>query len=82
MGKDTFVWLPTGFCEVNMLPDSSVCFDKMSRKCAAGGSVVVVVSALISLMEDQVASLKETGVNAAIVTSGGGVSNEFCAIDD
>ena len=57
-------------------------FDKMSRKCAAGGSVVVVVSPLISLMEDQVASLRKRGVNAAIVTSGGGVSNEFCAIDD
>jgi len=26
--------------------------------------------------------LEETGVNAAIVTSGGGVSNEFCAIED
>ena len=26
--------------------------------------------------------LEETGVNAAIVTTGGGVSNEFCAIDD
>jgi len=57
-------------------------FDKMSRKCAAGGSVVVVVSPLISLMEDQVASLRKWGVNAAIVTSGGGVSNEFCATDD
>ena len=54
----------------------------MSRKCAAGGSVVVVVSPLISLMEDQVASLRKRGVNAAIVTSVGGVLNEFCAIDD
>ena len=36
----------------------------------------------IRLMEDQVASLRKRVVNAAIVTSGGGVSNEFCAIDD
>ena len=36
-------------------------FDEMSRKCAAGGSVVVVVSPLISLMEDQVASLRKRG---------------------
>jgi len=42
----------------------------------------VVVSPLISLMEDQVASLRKRGVNAAIVTSGGGVSNELCAIDN
>ena len=68
-----------GYSQVTALP---FVFDKMSRKCAAGGSVVVVVSPPISLMEDQVASLRKRGVNAAIVTSGGGVSNEFCAIDD
>ena len=29
-----------------------------------------------------VGQLEETGVNAATVTSGDGVSNEFCSIDD
>ena len=81
-GKDTFVWLPTGFGKSICYQTLPFVFDQTSRKCAAGGSVVVVVSPLISLMEDQVASLRKRGVNAAIVTSGGGVSNEFCAIDD
>ena len=81
-GKDTFVWLPTGFGKSICYQTLPFVFDKMSRKCAAGGSVVVVVSPPISLMEDQVASLRKRGVNVAIVTSGGGVSNEFCAIDD
>jgi len=54
-GKDTFVWLPTGFGKSICCQTLPFVFDKMSRKCAAGGSVVVVVSPLISLMEDQVA---------------------------
>ena len=67
-GKDTFVWLLTGFGKSICYQTLPFVFDKMSRKCAAGGSVVVVVvSPLISLMEDQVASLRKRGVNAAIV---------------
>ena len=76
------MWLPTGFGKSICYQTLPFVFDKMSRKCAAGGGVVVVVSPFISLMEDQVASLRKRGVSAAIVTSGGGVSNEFCAIDD
>ena len=66
-GKDTFMWLPTGFGKSICYQTLPFVFDKMSRKCAAGGSVVVVVSPLISLMEDQLASLRKWGVNAAIV---------------
>ena len=61
------MWLPTGFGKSICYQTLLFVFDKMSRKCAAGGSVVVVVSPLISLMEDQVASLRKRGVNAAIV---------------
>ena len=43
-GKDTFVWLPTGFGKSICYQTLPFVFDKMSRKCAAGGSVVVVVS--------------------------------------
>ena len=46
-GKDTFVWLPTGFGKSICYQTLPFVFDKMSRKCAAGGSVVVVVSPLI-----------------------------------
>ena len=49
-GKDTFMWLPTGFGKSICHQTLPFVFDKMSRKCAAGGSVVVVVSPLISLM--------------------------------
>ena len=76
------MWLPTGFGKSICYQTLPFVFDKMLRKCAAGGSVVVVVSPLISLVEYHVASLRKRGVNAAIVTSRGGVSNEFCAIDD
>ena len=63
----TLVWLPTGFGKSICYQTLPFVFDKMSRRCAAGGSVVVVVLPLISLMEDQVASLRKRGVNAAIV---------------
>jgi len=49
-GKDTFMWLPTGFGKSVCYQTLPLVFDKMSKKCAAGGSVVVVVSPLISLM--------------------------------
>ena len=46
-GKDTLVWLLTGFGKSVCYQTLLFVFDKMSRKCAAGGSVVVVVSPLI-----------------------------------
>ena len=37
-----------------MLPDSSVCFEqRMSGESVAGGSAIVVVSPVISQLEDQ-----------------------------
>ena len=45
-GKDTFMWLPTRFGKSICYQTLPFVFDKMSRKCAAGGSVVVVVSPL------------------------------------
>ena len=87
-GKDVFVWLPTGF-------GKSVCYEvlpfvmdyKLSRVNSVGQysgscSVVVVISPLISLMVDQVLNLRQRGVDAAIITSGGGVKQQLLATDD
>ena len=62
-GKDVFLWLPTGF-------GKSMCYevlpfvfdDKLGRR----DSLVIVVSPLISLMVDQVQSLRHRSVKAAI----------------
>jgi superfamily II DNA helicase RecQ len=66
-GKDVFVWFPTGFgvC-YQALP---FMFDhKLGR--STNRSVVLVVSPLVSLMVDQVNSLRSIGVGAAIMSIG------------
>ena len=54
-GKDVFVWLPTGF-------GKTVCFEVLpfmfDKKLGRVDSLVVVVSPLVSLMIDQVRSLR------------------------
>ena len=88
-GNDVFVWLPTGF-------GKSVCYEVLpfimdcklgrvageSGQCSAICSVVLVISPLISLMVDQVLSLRRRGVDAAIITSGGGVNKDLLATED
>ena len=79
-GKDVFVWLPTGF-------GKSVCYEALpfvfdfklrtNARCLA-----LVISPLISLMVEQVVSLRRRGVKAAIITSGTGVEKELLATDD
>ena len=81
-GRDVFLWLPTGF-------GKSVCYEvlpfmydyKLGRD--TGSSLVLVISPLVSLMVDQVASLRKRGVKAAIVSSisasGSTISKEFLA---
>ena len=67
-GKDVFLWLPTGF-------GKSICYETLlfvyNYKHSDGGtssgcSIVLVVSSLVSLMIDQVASLRSCGVSAAV----------------
>ena len=52
-GKDVFLWLPTGF-------GKSLCYEVlpfvMDDKLGRHGSVVIVISPLVSLMVDQVQS--------------------------
>ena len=89
-GKDVFVWLPTGF-------GKSVCYelllfilDYKQGKCSStsmkeSNSAVLVISPLVSLMLDQVSSLRERGVSAGILTGHAAVSEQFtvksCSID-
>ena len=66
-GKDVFVFLPTGF-------GKSVCFQvlpflfdhKLGLSDGSEKRCVIVVSPLVSLMVDQVRSLKSKGVHAVV----------------
>ena len=61
MGNDVFVSLPTGNRKSVCYGILPIVFDLLRGK---PGSVVVVVSPLISLMKDQVVSMKKRGINA------------------
>ena len=78
-GKDVFLWLPTGFgksLRYKVLP--FVFDDKLGRH----DSVIIVVSPLISLMVDQVTSLRRRFVRAAIMSSGSKVDKDLLATED
>ena len=88
-GKDVFVWLPTGFGKslcYEVLPFVMDCklgrVDSQSGKYSACCSVVLVISPLISLMVDQVLSLRRRGVDASILSYGVGVKQELLATED
>ena len=67
--KDVFVWLPTGFGKMVCFEALMFMFDiKLSRV----GSLVVVVSPLVSLIIDQVRSLRSREMKAAVISSGSG----------
>ena len=73
-GKDVFVFLPTGFGKTICFEVLPFLFDYKHGKvgntstATERGSVVVVVSPLVSLMTDQVYSLRSRGVSAAVMT--------------
>ena len=64
--KDVFVNLPTGFGKSLLYQALSLVFDLTSQE---PGHIVVVVSPLVSLMEDQVSHFKELGLKAANISS-------------
>ena len=78
-GKDVFVWLPTGF-------GKSICYEVLpfifDKKLGRDNSLVLVISPLVSLMVDQVRSLRSRSVKASVMSSGSGVEKEFIATDD
>ena len=69
---DVFIWLPTGY-------GKSLCYEVLpyvfDYKMETDSSVVLVVSPLVSLMIDQVRSLKTRGVPAAILS--GNISGAY-----
>lgn len=64
--KDVFVNLPTGFGKSLLYQALPLVFDVTSKE---PGHIVIVVSPLISLMEDQVSHLTELGLKAANISS-------------
>ena len=76
-GRDVFVSLPTGYGKslcymlLPMMFDSSRAMTEEHHK-----SVVLVVSPLISLMEDQVASYSAEGIKAAFIDCDSDVSTK------
>ena len=87
-GNDVFVWLPTGFGKsmcYEALPFVMDCklarVNRESDQYISSCSGVLVISPLISLMVDQVLSLRRRGVDAAIISHGGGVKKELLATE-
>ena len=84
-GKDVFVWLPTGFGKSICYEVLPFVYDFKATTASDRGrsettrSLVVVISPLISLMVDQVMSLRRWGVSAAIISLGRGVEKELIA---
>ena len=76
-GRDVFLWLPTGF-------GKSICYEVLpfvfNRKLQRDNCLVLIISPLISLMIDQVRSLRARSVKASILSSK--VEASFIARDD
>ena len=69
-GKDVFVLLPTGFGKSMIYEVLPFLFDyKLGRMHGPTKSLVIVVSPLVSLMADQVTSLRKRSVMASILSS-------------
>lgn len=69
-GRDVFLWLPTGFGKSLCYQILPYLFDaKLGRQTDSRSSVVLVISPLVSLMVDQVRSLRQRGARAAILTT-------------
>ena len=85
-GNDVFVWLPTGY-------GKSICYQtlpfvfnyKLTRVDAlpTKRSVIIVASPLVSLIADQVSSLRSEGIHVAAILSGNrGVDPKFTATNE
>lgn len=71
-GKDVFVSLPTGFGKSLIYQLLPVCAEELAILSPVGPDFkpfVVIVSPLISLMQDQVATLRDKGFKASLCVS-------------
>ena len=81
-GKDVFVRLPTGFGKSLCYQVLPFVFDhKLGLIGSGSSSLVLVISPLLSLMVDQVQSLRSRGAKSSIITSGPGIVAELLATD-
>ena len=83
-GHDVFVWFPTGYGKSICYQVLPFVFDRLlgrSESPSVDQSVVLVVSPLVSLMVDQVKSLRARGVGAAIISSNRGIDRSLVATD-
>ena len=81
-GCDAFIWLPTGYGKSICYQCLPFLFDFKLGKVDLPPlyqSVVVVISPLLSLMIDQVTSLRDRGVQAAILCGNVGVDGKLLA---
>ncbi len=87
-GKDVFMLLPTGFGKSVCYKVLPFIFDFRSTGSEQGTSqsercsLAIVISPLISLVADQVTSLRRRGARSAIVSSGSGVEKELLASEE
>ena len=82
-GRDVFLWLPTstGFGKSICYEILPFLFDFKLGQVDIKNSMVLVVSPLLSLMIDQVSSLRVRGVSAAIMSGHKGVDEKLLAAD-
>lgn len=84
-GKDVFLWLPTGYGKSLCYQCLPFLFDyklsKVDLVPPSKKSVCLVVSPLVSLMVDQVVSLRGKGVHAAILSGNKGIDVKLLATD-
>ena len=69
LGKDVFVILPTGFGKTVCYACLPQAFDFKNKNSTGEESIIIVVSPLLSLMVNQVASLAKRGISIGYISA-------------
>ena len=67
LGKDVFVNQPTGSGKSLIFQAFPILYDMVKRSPSRSNTIVLVISPLVSLMQDQVSFLKSKGIRAAYI---------------